>query len=67
MSVLNLGLQCVALARAEMSEEFEVEVAKYNSIGELRKIAERKEGIVEAVIKIAYPVLKFYFVMSFHV
>lgn len=59
MSVLNLGLQCVALARAEMPEEFEVEVAKCNTLGELR-------GLLQ-LLKIAYPVLKFYFVMPFHI
>lgn len=49
MSVLNLGLQCIALVRAEMPQEFEVEVAKCNCLGELRKIAERKVGFVDAV------------------
>ena len=46
MSVLNLGLQCVGLAREKMPEEFEKEVA---SLNELRKIAERNEEIVGAV------------------
>lgn len=32
MSVLNLGLQCVALARREMSEEYEREAAKCNTL-----------------------------------
>ena len=49
MSVLNLGLQCVGLAREKMPEEFEKEVAKCNSLNELRKIAERNAEIVEAV------------------
>ena len=37
MSVLNLGLQCVGLAREKMPEEFE-EVAKCNSLNKLRKM-----------------------------
>lgn len=49
MSVLNLGLQCIALARAEMPTEYETEVAKCNSISELRKIAEMKSGFVSTV------------------
>jgi len=49
MSLLNLGLQCVALARTEMPEEIEVEIAKCNSLAELRKIAEKKPGIELAV------------------
>ena len=49
MSVLNLGLQCVGLAREKMPEEFEKEVAKCNSLNELRKIAERNTEIVGTV------------------
>ena len=49
MSVLNLGLQCVGLAIEKMPEEFEKEVAKCNSLNELRKIAERNVEIVGAV------------------
>ncbi len=39
MSILNLGLQCVGLARAKMPDEFEKEVAKCNNMSQLRKIA----------------------------
>ena len=49
MSLLNLGLQCVALARDEMSEEYEKEAAKCNNLTELRRIAVRKPGIESAV------------------
>ena len=46
MSVLNLGLQCVGLAREKMPEEFS---SQWNSLNELRKIAERNVEIVGAV------------------
>ena len=35
MAKLNLGLQCVSLARTEMPEEYESEVRKCNTHGEL--------------------------------
>ena len=41
MSLLNLGLQCVGLARKEMPEKYEAEGARCNSLLELRKIAEK--------------------------
>ena len=37
MAILNLGLQCVGLVREMMPEEFEKEVAKCNSMSEIRK------------------------------
>jgi len=49
MSILNLGLQCVGLAREEMPEEYESEAAKCNSLAELRKVAKRKDGFADAV------------------
>jgi hypothetical protein len=49
MSVLNLGLQYVALARLEMPEEYEHEANKCNTLTELRKIAKRKEEFKSAV------------------
>jgi len=49
MSILNLGLQCVGLAREEMPKESESEAAKCNSLVELRKVAERKDGFADAV------------------
>ena len=49
MSLLNLGLQCVALARDEMPEEFEMEVTKCNNLAELRGIAVKKPGVELAV------------------
>ena len=49
MSVLNLGLQCVGLARDLMPDDFEKEVGKCNNLTELRKIASHKSGIKLAV------------------
>ena len=46
MSVLNLGLQCVGLAREKMTDDFEKEVAKCNSLSELRKHLHEKEAVV---------------------
>ena len=37
MSILNLGLQCVGLARSEMSAEFEAVVQKCSGLAELRQ------------------------------
>ena len=39
MALLNLGLQCVALAHAEIPEEYEAEVRKCNNLNDVRKIA----------------------------
>lgn len=49
MSVLNLGLQCVALPRKEMPSSFESEVSKCNNLSELRKIAEGKPKFKSAI------------------
>ena len=43
MSIINLGLQCVGLARAEMPDEVEKEVGKCNSLSELRRTLEGKQ------------------------
>ena len=37
MSILNLGLQCVGLARSKMGDELEKEVAKCSNLSELRQ------------------------------
>ena len=49
MAILNLGLQCVGLAREKMPDEYEKEVAKCNNLTQLRKIAERNDQFVGAV------------------
>lgn len=47
MSVLNLGLQCIGVARSQMSEEFEKEVSKCNNISELRNHLGEMKSTVE--------------------
>ena len=47
MSILNLGLQCVGLARAEMSEEFEMEVEKSKTLSDLRNSLNSKKDLVK--------------------
>ena len=42
MSIINIGLQAIALARRVMSEEMEVEVEKCNPMKALHAVAERK-------------------------
>ena len=56
MSVLNLGLQCVALARAKMTDSFEKEVSKCNTLSELRKIAVRNADFTAQVHNSLSPV-----------
>ncbi|XP_019864157.1 PREDICTED: uncharacterized protein LOC109593572, partial [Amphimedon queenslandica] len=56
MSILNLGLQCVGLAREQMTEEFEKEAAKANSLSELRAIASQTSGFEAAVASSLSPV-----------
>ena len=46
MSVLNMGLQSVGLARKIMEEDVEVEITKCNSIANIRKLATRKPEII---------------------
>ena len=50
MSILNLGLQAIALARKSMPEEMEVEATKCNSMQALRSVAGRKVGFKEAML-----------------
>ena len=56
MSVLNLGLQSVGIARAAMPTDFESEVSKCNNLSELRGIASCNSGITEAVANSLSPV-----------
>uniref|UniRef100_A0A1X7UMC9 Uncharacterized protein n=1 Tax=Amphimedon queenslandica TaxID=400682 RepID=A0A1X7UMC9_AMPQE len=49
MSVLNLGLQCIGLARSKMPEQFEKEVSKCNTLAEIHKIASRVDGLDIAI------------------
>ena len=56
MSIVNLGLQSIGLARQEMSEEMEAEFKKCKSFADLRRIAERKPEIVPATADSLSPV-----------
>ena len=46
MAILNLGLQCVGLARSEMPNELEVELAKYNTLSDIRNHFEGREAVL---------------------
>ena len=48
MSVVNLGLQCVGLARKEMSDEHERLILNAGSLKEIRKVAEKHPSLKEA-------------------
>ena len=50
MSIVTLGLQCVGLARGEMSEENEWLVAKAGTMKEIRKLSLKHPGLKEAVV-----------------
>ena len=45
MSIVNLGLQCVGLERAQMDEENEPLAAKGGSMKELRNIAAKQSPV----------------------
>uniref|UniRef100_A0A1X7VJY8 Uncharacterized protein n=1 Tax=Amphimedon queenslandica TaxID=400682 RepID=A0A1X7VJY8_AMPQE len=50
MSIINLGLQSVGLARSKMSDEFEKEVSKCSSQNDLRqRFFERKEDVKQSL------------------
>ena len=49
MSIVNLGLQSVGVARQQMGDEVEAELKKCSSLADLRKLAERNPQIVSAV------------------
>ena len=58
MSILNLGLQCIGLMRAEMDEEFE-EIMKYcNSMEDIRKKAEEKPELKEQLLNSLHPTIE---------
>ena len=50
MSIVNLGLQCVGLARGEMSEDNERLVAKAGSMKEIRKLSLKHPGLKEVAM-----------------
>ena len=47
MSIVNIGLQAIALARRVMSQEMEAEAEKCNSMKALRAVAERNPAFRE--------------------
>ena len=49
MAVLNLGLQCIGIMKAEMGSSFEHEAGKCNNMAQLRKIAEKDPAFIAAV------------------
>ena len=55
MSILNLGLQAVALARQKMPDEMETEAARCNSLKTLRKVAERRPEFRSACLDSVAP------------
>ena len=56
MSIFNIGLQAIALARREMPQEMEAEVEKCNSMKALRAVAKRNPSFKEASLDAIAPV-----------
>ena len=56
MSILNLGLQAVALAREKMPDEMEATATRCNSLKALRAVAEQKPDFVGSVVDSIAPV-----------
>lgn len=56
MSIVNLGLQAVALARKILPEEMEAEATKCNSLKALRAVAERQVGFKQTALDSIAPV-----------
>lgn len=56
MSILNLGLQCIGIMRAEMDSSFEHEAEKCKNMAQLRKNAEKDPAFIAAVSDSLSPV-----------
>ena len=56
MSVLNLGLQSVGLARAKMDDDMEAAIQGSNSVAEIRRVAAEKENLRTALLDSIAPV-----------
>lgn len=56
MSVVNLGLQAIALARKEMPHEMEAAAARCNNLKALRLVAQQKPDFVSSVVDSIEPV-----------
>ena len=50
MSIVNLGLQSIGLARKEMGPEFERKASKAKSLKDLRQLAEKEPGFKDSAI-----------------
>lgn len=56
MSILNLGLQSVGLARRQLDEESEKELEKCSTMAQMRELAVKKPSIKEASLDAVSPV-----------
>ena len=56
MSVLNLGMQSVGLARRELEEEAETAIQKYTSMSQIRELALKKPCVQEGLLDAVSPV-----------
>ena len=56
MAIVNLGLQAIAIARAEMPKEMEEEAERCNSLKALRAVASRNSEFKEACLDAIAPV-----------
>ena len=56
MSILNLGLQSVGLARTEMDEVTEAAVHNFNSVAEIRRVTAEKDDVRIALLDSVAPV-----------
>lgn len=50
MSIVNLGFQCIGLARKEMVAKFERKASKAKSLKDLRHLAEKEPGFRESAV-----------------
>ena len=56
MSILNLGLQFVGLARASMSEEMEEKITSCTSVSEMRRMAKDNNPLRDSLLDSVAPV-----------
>ena len=56
MSVLNLGMQSVGLARRQLNEEVETEIQRCTTMSQIRELALKKPSIKESLLDSVSPV-----------
>ena len=56
MSVLNLGMQSVGLARRQLEEEVETEIQRCTTMSQIRELALKKPSIKECLLDSVSPV-----------